>query len=301
MKQISSKQNLSRNIERLAAQRYFYSRAKKLSVVQITLAVLISFVGFFFHIFGMEVQLIAFLGIFVSFLNIGLLERLQNSSRRNAADIQEEFDCDVLGLEWNAVLVPYRPAVEVVKERARSAKSESDSSLKNWYPTVVDSVKIHQSRVICQRINCQLNSKLVHQLGWSLWILFSLVVVGAAVFGIYNNISMQKFVLALAAPLSPTLLWLMREAQRFNDAASAIDQLIVIVDIVWTEIQNNSLTEKQAKNRSRELQNVILNFRRVNPPVYSWFYLLSRQKSEREIENRARFMVEQLTGPSEAD
>ena len=77
------------------------------------------------------------------------------------------------------------------------------------------------------------------------------------------GMDMQTFVLAVAAPLSPTLLWGVREAQRQYEAVSVIDQLIEAVDALWQDIVQNNLAENLATSRSRELQNAILICRRT--------------------------------------
>ena len=292
---ISTRQNLPRNIQRLAAQRRLYSCAKGLSTLQLVLAGLTSIAGAIALGFWNEPQpLIAFAGILVPLVNIGWLERWENRIRRAAADIQEDFDCNVLNLPWNDILVPHRPAVEDVNEEAKKATPASDSPLENWYPPIVDSVAVHQARVICQRINCQWDSRLRLRYGQLIWTVFTLIVLVAIVPGVGMGMDMQTFVLAVAAPLSPTLLWGMREAQRQCEAALAIDQLREAVDTLWTDIVQNDLTDDSAANRSRELQNAILIHRRASPVVYDWFYRLHRERDEERVKVRAEDMVAQI-------
>ena len=292
---ISTRQNLPRNIQRLAAQRRLYSCAKGLSTLQLVLAGLTSIAGgIALGPWEEALPLIAFAGIVVSLVNIGWLERWQHRIRRTAADIQEEFDCNVLDLPWNDILAPRRPAVEDINEEARKATPASDSALENWYPTIVDSVAVHQARVICQRINCQWDSRLRRRYGWILWTVFALIILVAIFLGVGMGMDMQTFVLAVAVPLSPTLLWGMREAQRQYEAAAAIDQLGGAADTLWTDIVENDLIDDSAASRSRELQNAILFHRRANAVVYDWFYRLHRERDERGVKVRAEDMVAQV-------
>lgn len=239
-------------------------------------------------------SLVAFAGILVSFVNIGLLEGWQRRVQKSAADIQELFDCNVLDLTWNFVFARSQPAVEDVMETARKTNCRNNSSFANWYPEIVDSVRIHQARVICQRVNCRWDSNLRRQYARILWAVFSLIVLIAVFISLLINMDMQKFILAVVAPLTPTLLWGMREAQCQFEAASANDQLNGAVDALWMEIQKNNLTEIQAASRSRELQNGILIQRRVNPLVFEWIYRLGREKGERKAEVIANDMVTQI-------
>ena len=301
MNSISVRQNSKQNITRLQAQRHLYSSAKKLSTIRLVLAGATSIVGVIALVcFQESNSLAAFAGILVSFVNIGLLESWQRRVQKSAADIQELFDCDVLDLTWNFVFARSQPVVEYVTETAKKTNCRNNSSLANWYPNIVDSVRIHQARVICQRINCRWDSNLRRQYARILWAVFSLVILIAILIGLSVNMDMQKFFLAVVAPLTPTLLWVMREAQCQFEAASAIDQLNDVVNALWMDILKNDLTENQAASRSRELQNGILIQRRVNPLVFEWIYRLDREKGERTADVIANDMVTQINNGVES-
>src|SRR5713101_9129496 len=95
---ISQDQNMPRQLERLAAQRYLYSMAKHFLTGQlfldlvspIVLAVLVAL----FPGFGIYGALIALLILVSDFY----LESLQSSKREQAAGVQELFDCELLDL-----------------------------------------------------------------------------------------------------------------------------------------------------------------------------------------------------------
>src|SRR5215472_15339585 len=100
---ISTDQNTPRQLERLAAQRYLYSRAKDVLKLQtgldlltpIVIAVLVTFFPAF-DVYG------AAIAVAVAVLDVSL-DQYQSSRKKQAADIQEMFDCDVLGLEYQEI------------------------------------------------------------------------------------------------------------------------------------------------------------------------------------------------------
>ena len=295
MANISTTQNLPRNIQRLAAQRHLYSRAKQLSTLQPLLAGVTSIAGAVAIVISTEVQpWIALAGILVPLINTGWLERWQDCFRRAAADIQEDFDCNVLDLPWNAILAGHRPTAEDVHEAAKKATPSTDTPLENWYPAIVDSLPLHQARVICQRINCRWDSKLRRR--YRCGIVTALILISGSVFflGFLTGMNLQKFVLAVAAPLSPTLLWGIREARRQEAAAAALDRLRDFVEGFWMEVSRNKLTESTATSRSRDLQNEILSHRRANPLVFDWIYRYQRRKYEEQMNVSAEDMVAQI-------
>ena len=295
MASISDAQNRPCNIQRLRAQRHLYSIAKCLAALQPVFAGITSVAGAVAVALSAEAQpWVALTGILVLLINTGLLDPWQHHFRRVAANIQEDFDCNVLGLPWNEVLAGCRPATEDVYEAAKRASVKSMAPLKNWYSPAVDALPLHQARIICQRTNCRWDSKLRH--GYRCVILAALAVVGAfvVVMGFLTEMTLQRFVLAVAAPLSPTLLWGMREARRQKAAAAALDNLRSFVEICWQEISKSDLTEPEATSRSRELQNGILVHRRTNPLVFDWLYRHRRRDYEELMEVSADEMVAQI-------
>ncbi len=295
MASISHVQNEPCNIRRLSAQRYLYSRTKRVALLQPLLAGATAVGGAGCVAVSPEaLPWVALAGILVPLINIGVLDPLQDHFRSSAANMQEDFDCHVLGLPWNEVLGGHRPATEDVHEAAKETSGRSETPVENWYPEVVDSLPLHEARVVCQRTNCRWDSKLRH--GYRRFILAAMAGVGVfvVVVGFVTEMSLQKFVLAVAAPLSPTLLWAVGEARRQKNAAGALDCLREFVEAFWREILANALTEAVAMSRSRELQNGILLHRRTNPPVLEWIYRRRRQKYEELMRLSAEEMVAQI-------
>ena len=295
MSPITSRQNLPANIDRLIAQRHLYACAKRISVFQLLLAGSVTILGAIVVSVWTEAQpWVALAGILVPLVNTGCLDSWQDRVRKAAARMQEDFDCDVLNLPWNDILAGRRPSPEDVREAAGKAAVETRQQLTNWYPATVKSVLLHQARVICQRSNCRWDSRLRGR--YRLGILASLASVSVVVFllGFANDMNMQQFVLAVAAPLSPSLLWGMREARRQKDAAATVERLKDLVDAVWREVCGGELTELTATRRSRELQDGILTHRQTSPLVFDWVYRLKRREHEEQMEISAEEMVAEI-------
>ncbi len=100
------KQNEDVELKRLAAQRQLYSEEKYLIGIQFWLA------------FGGSLGILtwksidpssatqaAAVGILISLVDCLVLQHLRGKCRKNAAKIQEQFDCSVLDLSWNQELI----------------------------------------------------------------------------------------------------------------------------------------------------------------------------------------------------
>ena len=295
MTSIFAAQNRPCNIQRLTAQRHLYSIAKRLSVLQPLLAAVTSVAGAIAAALWSDAQpWVALAGFLVPLINLGWLDPWQHDFRRRAASVQEDFDCNVLELPWNDVLGEHRPAAEDVYEVAKKAPRGTEAPLENWYPAVVDSLPLHQARIICQRTNCRWDSKV--RRGYRRGILIALTVIAAFVIllGFVTEMTLQRLILGVAAPLSPTLLWGMREARRQKAAAAALERLRDFAEICWREISSGKLREAAATRRSRELQDGILVHRRTNPLVLDWIYRHRRRDYEEQMEVGAEDMVAEV-------
>jgi len=289
---ISSRQNLPGNIQRLAAQRYLYSRAKHLSLLQAFLAGATPILAAIVVALRPSAEVwAAFAGVVVPLVDVGWLDPWQKRFREGAADIQEDFDCRVFELPWNHALAGHRPGAEEIHEAAKRHAPSSDAPLENWYPPAVSALPLNQGRLICQRTNCWWDSKLRRR--YSMGIVIALIIVSAFVvlMGLITGMTLQKFVLAVIAPLSPAVLWGMRERQRQMEAASALDRLKEYGESLWDRVVKERIAEPEVSALSRGLQDAILFRRRDNPFVFDWIYRRLRKEYEEQMNVRAEAMV----------
>jgi hypothetical protein len=302
---IASRQNLPDNIRFLAAQRHIYSRAKRLAAVQAFLAGLTPIVGAIAVALKPEADVWAALaGIIVAFVDTVWLDPKQNNLRNFAANVQEYFDCNVLQLTCNDPLAGRHPSPEDIHEAAEAYTPASAAPLEDWYPRIVSSVPLFQGRVICQRTNCWWDSKLRQRYGT--WILSTVSVLSLFVFvlGFVGDVSLQKFVLAVMAPLLPAALWAAREYRRQIETAEESDRVRDYSESLWSQIVSGELTEPEVSRRSRALQDAILVRRREGAPVFDWVYRRLRKGYEEQMQVGAQVMVEQIsirkgtTGPA---
>src|SRR6266536_2046644 len=159
---IAQEQNTPRQLERLGAQRYLYSSAKNILKIQtaldlltpIVIAVLVAFFPAF-DIYG------AFIAVSITVLDF-FLDQYQSSRKKQAADIQEMFDCDLFVLECQELKVRRRPIAEIIMDAAKKYKRSDPtySYMQNWYPPVVEKIPLPFARIVCQRVNCWWDAEL---------------------------------------------------------------------------------------------------------------------------------------------
>src|SRR6266516_849425 len=292
---IVQEQNTRQQLERLAAQRYLYSRAKKVLEIQIACDVLTPIIAAIlvavfpdFDVYG------AFIGISVAVLDF-LLDNYQSSQKKRASDIQEMFDCDVLCLNCQEIKVRRRPINELILEAAEKYK-RTDSTyvkLQNWYPPIVEKIPLHLARLVCQRINCWWDAQLRHryvQLVGVVLLVISLIVI---LLGFIKAMDLGRFFLVIVFPLLPAYIWAIREYLGQTEDANEKEELRKYTEELWTKALKKELTVQQIDQESRHLQDEIYNNRRSNPFILDWFYNRLRRENEEFINRDAEELVNQ--------
>lgn len=290
---ISQDQNTPRQLERLAAQRYLYSRAKNVLKIQtgfdlITPIIIAVLVAFFpaFDVYG------AVIAVAIAVLDV-FLDQYQSARKKQAADIQEMFDCDVFGLECQELKVRRRPINEIIMDAAKKYKRTDPmyTALQSWYPSVVERIPLPLARLVCQRINCWWDAQLRRR--YVQWVLVIALVITFIVvlLSIHNGMSVGKFFLVIVAPLLPTYIWTVREYRGHTDAANEKEELRKYTEELWRKAMRKELTTHQLEKESRTLQDEIYNNRRTNPFILDWFFKRLRDEHEEEINRGAEELV----------
>lgn len=295
MARISATQNQSLNLKRLVAQRHLYSRAKWISCIQSILVFAIPLVAMIATALHSEGRHWGTLACLVAIPIEGIfLEWLKRQDRERAATIQEDFDCAVLELPWNEVLAGCRPTEEEIHTASMRAGQVKEDCLEDWYPTVVSSLPLHQARIICQRFNCTWDRRLRNHFRIGIWAILTVICIAALVVGIWGGLYTHELVVYVLAPVSPTLLWAVREARQQRAAEDGSQWLQCRLTALLERTVRGEVTEAEATCQSRELQNKILLFRSACPPVFDWIYWWSRKDSERAMGKAAAEIVTQI-------
>jgi hypothetical protein len=292
MNAIVQTENEPRQLQRLAAQRYLYSTAKRLYGAQLILAGPIAVMWAGAVAISPNLKAAAGVwGVLISALDAIVLTPWQKRLRERAAKVQEMFDCDVLQLEWNHIKVGEKPDPELVKAAAdKYAKIESRfPSLQDWYPQAVSEIPLDIARVICQRANCWWDAE--QRRGYARLLLGCLVVVGLAILGLglVRGLTLEKLILAVMLPLSPALLVAVRQFSEQSSAASRLDKLKGHAGQMWSDLCSEG-DHADLNHKSRTLQDEIYDNRKCNSSVFDWMF----QRVRSSYETRMNYTAQQL-------
>ncbi|SER52101.1 S-4TM family putative pore-forming effector [Giesbergeria anulus] len=294
--QINVEQNKPERLVLLRAQRLFYARAKQYQAWFTLLALVLPLMGVIFGASHPEIRpYLGFGSIVVLLLEVGVVARLQKEDCKRGAKVQEQFDTEVLKLDWNQLVAGRRVDAEEVRAITTTEMSDSERKrLQNWYEVDVSRLPVQLGRLICQRTNLAYDMRIRRK--------YVAILIGAAgvisvtlVFvGIYQGLNLNDLILTLCLPVLPLVAYVLREHRKQNDTIETLTTLKSEVEKVWDKALSGA-SSTELTTASRALQDAIYRHRASNPLVFDWLY----NKLRNNEEDQTRHAVERLVAEAE--
>ncbi|WP_244221656.1 S-4TM family putative pore-forming effector [Corallococcus exercitus] len=298
MNSIPIEQNKEENLELLAAQRELYSRVKFLLALSMVLAapfaVFWSFVAARWAGFK---PLAAAWGVGIFLIDFFYLSRRQKELRKEAALIQEKFDCGVLVIPWKSLKAGAAPSMEGVLEAVQSYRRKHGKydSLIDWYPPAVGSLPLGEARIVCQRANCVWDARLRRRYAVSAVVCVVAVILVSLGAGFLGGMRFDEF-FAVVVPLAvPVLTIGLRQFSEQKDAAVASERATKHAEDLLVRIEGGAAPKPETLDKeARELQDEILDRRRQSPPIFDWIYFRLRAEQEVQMNEAASRRVKAI-------
>ena len=299
---IPALQNEPANLERLAAQRAIFWRAKRWLAVQMVCTILVVIaLSVLAAVFPNFSPWAALAGLAILSLDSCVFEPVQAGLRLRAARIQERLDCGLFGIEWRPLLAGCGPADEQLVEDVCTygqayRKTDPDcEKLKDWYPTEVGKLPLCAARIVCQRSNIRWDLKLRQRYSHIVLGAVSFVLFAALTAAFLRHQTVPDLILTLAT-LSPFLGWGMRESHREKRCADNLSRLSGHAGDLWESVLMGRIGDEECNRRCRELQDAIFEDRKESPLVFEWLHRLLQPRSERRMRPTASQMIEEFRG-----
>lgn len=211
------------------------------------------------------------------------------------AKLQEEFDCEVLGMQWNELVAGEKVDHERVHSASRNRlDSKSEQQLRDWYPTAVGRLPLHLARVLCQRENLMYDGRVRGFYSNVLATCLVLFFVAALAYGLVADLRMAEWVVGILAPATPALMWAAREFRRQRHTTESLEVLKAEADKLWKKAATGG-TPEAIYASSRELQNAIYNHRLNSSLIFDFLYRFRREDLEDEMNAGAAHYVDHCT------
>lgn len=281
------KENRSINLDRLDAQRHLYSKAKCRSYVITILYVLIPVVLAVTKILKPNVDTLIKGTLIYSFIVLLLkvfLNAWTESCKNLAARIQQQFDCDVFGFDWDEPLCGKQPTLEEI-HNAKTGKSRD--KLANWYESPIEQLDRISGIVVCQRTNIVYDKNLRSVFKKYLLVISVLSALLIFFVGVYQNNNVWDWFLNIVIPVSPLLAWYYDLYSLCEKGMSALNNLETLVSQAMTKLQNGGTV---VENEVVRIQNFIFLHRKSAYTIPDFVYKIKRK----HMEAATRYSVSQL-------
>lgn len=289
----SERQNSSRALRLLKAQRQLYSEAKLWWRWDFILTVVITSAISILRVVLPSIDLSVATGAWASLVTVLSICWISPTFRRKqgeAASIQEEFDCEVLQIPPSALSkkVPADRIVDLAAKYDRLKKPEGD--LRNWYPNALGKLPAEIVAAACQRINSRWDDRLRSRYtGFlaTLLITFALVVLGI---GMFLDKTISAILISTLLPLLPGLRFLINQLLENN---STIQRLADLAGHSQKRLDSLIAGETPACS-SRDVQDEILRHRKTVALIPDWFFQRFREKEEQSMKDYAEHLIEEF-------
>lgn len=298
---ISNRQNETKNIDRLAAQRQLYFEAKRMTFFQFILCVLIPVslptLKNFYTNNTMQLAFISIFSILIVVINNFYFEKQLKSQRTKAAKIQELFDTDVLEMNWNSQLCGSKEILHnglIIKAEKYKKRNKTVDNLLNWYPQEYSKVDISAGRIMCQKANIAWDNEVRMAFKYFQIIILIISSIFVTSYSIIINNSFSETIISILAPLFPIWYYIFKKYCENNDTIMRNEKMHGIMEVVWDQAIKENSTIADLATVSRKLQDSIFNYRSNALIIWDWFYFFKREKQESNMNEVAKHIVEEF-------
>ncbi len=172
--------------------------------------------------------------------------------------------------------------MRILREFCGKQWSGNESKLRDWYSDIDDTAPLVLARIVCQRTNLWYDSSLRRSYGKLLVWFVVLVVVLLIVVASLRNLPFLDFV-AVAATLSPAVIWATRESYRQLDAADSVETIMGEAERLLEQVKTGGCSDAERERRSREFQDAIYGRRVANPLILPLIYWVRRPEMEKRM------------------
>jgi hypothetical protein len=291
---IPERQNSERSLKHIAAWSHLYGHAKVMAGWQFFLSVPCALAMSLIALRWPEAKVVTTpFSLLFGWVDVLCLDRIQNSRKKIAAKMQEQFDCELFGLTWNEIRCSTAPETEVLNEAAEKfAHKTKKANHRDWYPTEVGRLPLPLARLICQRAAVWWDmSQRRKYAGWLVAIV-SVLVVGVVTLSFTADQRVRDMVLSVYLPIAPAVVWAVRECIQQRDAVSALEKLKGQIESIFSDAISRKRSFAELDLLSRNIQDMVFDGRARNPLFFDFIYNHLRPDQELRMNEKAKEMAD---------
>lgn len=284
MMSINKRQNSELNLKRLAAQRQLYSDAKKLMHIQFTISgIVLMILAVIGNVIDDQYAVyIVITAIFCAIIDELFISKRVDGLKQNAANIQEEFDCEVLQIPENHLKYRLGSTLEKTQEYSKKylVKHDDYDLFKNWYPGI-DGDEDRSTKIKCQKTNCWWNQNLREKYSAFLILSTISIFVVLLIVVLLKDITLNGFIMSVLSPIIPGVVLVYKIIRDNKKTISNLNHTKSKLDEIMEKLKSKSeYPDGQFQSDVRCLQDLIFDIRVTSPLIADKFYFWYRERYE---------------------
>lgn len=274
---MENRQNNERAIMLLKAQTQIYKQVKTIYGWCIIISILIAIGAPILSGFFPKVKdILALIGLLWTGGVLFPLKLVVKAWVKDAAKIQEEFDCMVFNLPWNRIFVGDKISTEVTANLSKQFLG-NEQNLLNWYTFSKHKNEI-ENIFLCQRSNLTWDWRLRRQCAIILGLIVTVFFISEIILAIYLDKKLFDYLVEFLVPSSSFLLLGLETSIQHFEIAFAKRQKEKTLNILWEDSKCDS--QKLTKERCRQIQDFLYIQRTTTVLVPDFLYNIMRDKFE---------------------
>lgn len=289
MNTVYSRENTEENIERLMAQRILYSNVKFINHVNFFFSVLMPILitlskDYIITVFpGVKndiLQYFSYYGIGILIFTI-ITNGYISITKKNAAKIQEEFDCDVLDIPWNELKCGDKVNHRIIVKAAEKYKEKYNTDiLNNWYISQEYRLSPLKMTILCQNENTEWDLSQRVIVGYIIKTIISLSTVLLLFYGIYNGVKLSDFLfyIVFLLPLIRHIYLTLKDNKETIERITRLNAFICKNINSLVEVKN--VSDENLRYVIRTIQDEIFLHRCSGTPVPDSIHMFFKKRNE---------------------
>ena len=285
MNNIKVNQEKDENIKLLKSQRVIYAQAKNIYKWQLTFTIVVVILLNFLKIFQKDLfafditGYIAITSITITLVDLLFLSSLLSKKKTNGAKIQELFDCNIYGLEWNSTNSGEKPDNWTIEEALEKYVENPKAPVTNWYHINLDGLTQEQAILRCQQTNLEYDRKLRFLFKNDCTILAVIIVIFSFVVATFIDASIKGYLTNFLAPSLPLIVILLKIILDNQKAVKSLEDVRSAAKKIGSD--ENKLTLQNL----RQVQDKLFCSRKDSVLIPDNYYILRRNNLEKSTES----------------
>jgi hypothetical protein len=281
-------QNSSGAILALAAGDTLWHKTQRMRGIQFAAIVLLPMVAAATAVFIPSLQsFCAYFGFVMTVADL-FLDRSIINTRQDAAQMQDRFDSIALSIPRAPLRAQDDPDIARVGELACSQPKMRTTRNEDWYTPLLGELPISFGRLACMRESVHWDQSLRSM--WALLTLLAPIILGVSLiaWAILAHKSADVFFLSVVAPLTPALLWSIREWMAQRASIKTYASLQRKLRTIWTRAIEERVSDEILERFALDISWQLTAYRAATSPVPHVLYRLQRERETVSAAEAAR-------------